>query len=61
MRPEPSGPVRAPVTGCNLRRPEMWYVLCFILGLVLGSFATFWRCEAGCRDCGGRENCEQFP
>ncbi len=39
----------------------MWYVLCLILGVVLGSWATFWRCEAGCRDCGERENCEQFP
>ena len=55
------GPVTAPVTGSNLRRPEMWYVLCLILGVVLGSCATFWRCEAGCRDCGERENCEQFP
>ena len=39
----------------------MWYVLFFILGAALGSFATCRRGEAGCRDCGGRENCEQFP
>ncbi len=39
----------------------MWYVLCLILGVVLGSCATFWRCETGCRDCGERENCDQFP
>ncbi len=39
----------------------MWYVIFLIMGALVGSLATFLRCETRCRDCGARENCEQFP
>jgi hypothetical protein len=39
----------------------MWYVIFLLFGALVGSLATFvWR-ETRCRDCGVRENCEQFP
>jgi hypothetical protein len=41
--PAPGG---AAVSGPNPRRPEMWYVIFLMLGVVLGSLVTFWRCEA---------------
>jgi hypothetical protein len=39
----------------------MWYFIFFTLGAVVGSLATFLRHETKCRDCGVRENCEEFP
>jgi hypothetical protein len=39
----------------------MWYIIFFTLGAVVGSLATFLRYETKCRDCGVRENCEEFP
>jgi hypothetical protein len=61
MSPELAGPLRGAGHRRHGRRSAMWYVLGFILGAVLGSVATFWRVETRCRECGGRENCEQFP
>jgi hypothetical protein len=39
----------------------MWYVIFFMVGVLVGSLVTFLRGETRCRDCGARENCEQFP
>jgi hypothetical protein len=39
----------------------MWYFMLFVLGAVLGSLLTFLRSETRCRNCGVRENCEEFP
>jgi hypothetical protein len=57
----PPAPWGAAVTGYNLRRPGMWYLIFFTMGAVLGSLATYLRCETKCRDCGVREHCEEFP
>jgi hypothetical protein len=44
------------------RRPKMWlYLLFFMMGAVVGSFVTLLRYETKRRDCGVRENCEEFP
>lgn len=45
----------------DLRRSEMWYFICLLVGAVLGGLATSLRYETRCRDCGVRENCEEFP
>jgi hypothetical protein len=48
-------------SGVIWRRTYMWYLIFFTLGAVVGSLATFLRYETKCRDCGVRENCEEFP
>ena len=40
---------------------KMWYFILFMLGAVVCSILTFLRYETKCRDCGIRENCEEFP
>ena len=39
----------------------MWYIIFFMMGGVLGSLATILWGQTRCRDCGVRENCEEFP
>jgi hypothetical protein len=39
----------------------MWYLIFFMVGVILGSLATFLRGETRCRDCGVRDRCEEFP
>ena len=48
-------------TGMTWRRLKMWYFVFFTLGVVVGSLVAFLRYETKCRDCGARENCEEFP
>jgi hypothetical protein len=43
------------------RRLKMWYFIFFTLGAVAGGLAAIMRYETKCRDCGVRENCEEFP
>jgi hypothetical protein len=56
----PPAPGRRPVTA-NLRRSAMWYLIFLLVGVVLGSLATFLWGETRCRECSAREDCEQFP
>ncbi len=39
----------------------MWYVICFMLGVVMGGVGIILKYETKCRECGMRENCEEFP
>jgi hypothetical protein len=39
----------------------MWYFIFFTLGAGMGSIATLLYFLNKCRDCGLREDCEEFP
>jgi hypothetical protein len=41
-------------------RLKMWYLIFFTLGAAVGILATLLRYETKCRDCGVRENCEEY-
>jgi hypothetical protein len=55
-----AGPGPEPAAAARGGR-NMWYVIFFMVGVLVGSLVTFLRGETRCRDCGARENCEQFP
>jgi hypothetical protein len=39
----------------------MWYLICFMAGVGVGSLAMLLRYETKCQDCGVRGDCEEFP